>query len=453
MLELLTLAAPTVAQMTSYTLMQFADRLMLARVGDLEAAASGTAGIVFFAVLSFGFGVLILVNALASQVLGRGDLSAAGQFMWQGLWFGILLGLLPLMTFPFAQQIFQAMGHEAHMASLEGDYFRIVCLGGAVKLAQTAMSSFLLGLHRPGIVLVGAIGGAVANLFFNWLLIYGNWGFPALGVAGAAWGTNAAVTVELIVMGAYVFRPVFAARFNTYDFRLRFNRMRMLLKIGVPSGCQFINDVLAWAIFMNVILGKLGTAALSANSFAFTYMSLCFMPAAGVGAAVTALVGRYIGMGRSDLAERRAHLGFFACAIYMTIAGITLYVFRYQLIGLFTHDEQIKQIGGQLLLFIALYQLFDAMFLIYMGALRGAGDTLVPAIVQGILIWTIVVGGGSLFVYFAPGLGVKGPWSLTLAFGICLGFYLMGRFHRGNWKKIRLHDEPIPSTELLPISV
>ena len=95
------------------------------------------------------------------------------------------------------------------------------------------------------------------------------------------------------------------------------------------------------------------------------------------------------------------------------------------------------------MLFIALYQIFDAMFVVYVGALRGAGDTLVPAVVQAALVWTIVVGGGALAVKYAPHWGVSGPWILATFFGACLGIFLLVRFKRGGWKAINLeHDKP-----------
>lgn len=442
-LELLMMALPTVAQMASYTLMQFADRWMLAVVGDLPAAAAGTAGMTFFSIIAFGFGVLLVLNALASQSYGRQDGVAAGQYLWQGLWFGITFGLVAALLYPFAGDLFTRMGHEPRMAQLEAEYLRIVALAAPLKLAATGMSQFLLGVHRPTIVFLGALAGVIMNLFFNWLLIYGNWGFPALGIAGAAWGTNAAVVVELLVGGIYVARPAIARQFNTLDWPIRWPMLGTLMRVGLPAGFQMVCDFVAWTIFMNVIIAQLGTAALSANSFAFAYMHVCFMPAIGVGAAVTALVGRYIGMGRPDLAERRAHLGFFVCAIYMVACGIVLALFRQPLMAVFTQDPEIQRIGGVLMIFIAAYQIFDAMFIVYVGALRGAGDTLVPAVFQIALVWTVVVLGGFVIVRLAPESGVAGPWTLAMFFGCMLGFFLLTRFRRGRWKFIRLDERSV----------
>lgn len=447
LVELLLLAAPTVAQMASYTLMQFADRYMLAIVGDVEAGAAGGAGMVFFSVLGFGFGIMMVVNTLVSQAFGREDLPSTGRYLWQGIWVGVAYGLVTLSLYFVADRLFLWMGHEPRVAVLEAAYLKVVALGGWLKLASTAGAQFLLGLHRPGVVLVAAVAGVFGNLLFNWLLIYGNWGFPRLGIAGAAWGTNAAVLLECLVMLAYVARPAVRTTFYALDWRPRWKLMRTLLRVGLPAGFQFICDITAWTVFMVVIVASFGTPAYLANSYAFSYMHVCFMPAVGVGAAVTALVGRYIGAGKPHLAERRAHLGFAVCAVYMMAAGAMLALFRQPLIAIFTQDPETQRIGEMLMFFVALYQIFDAMFLVYVSALRGAGDTMVPAAVQAVLVWTIVVGGGTVVALWFPQAGVAGLWVLAMAFGAILGFYLLLRFRKGAWKEIRLHHEDTPAFE------
>jgi MATE family multidrug resistance protein len=440
LVELLLLSVPTIAQMASYTLMQFADRFMLAYVGDLEAATAGTAGMAFWCVLGFGMGILFLVNTLVAQAYGRGDHQATGRFLWQGIWIALGFGVLTAGSYPFADDLFTAMGHEPKVVALESQYFRVVSLYGCVKLAAMAGAQFLLAVHRPNVVFVAAFGGAMSNILFNWLLIYGNWGFPKMGVAGAAWGTNAAVTTELLVLMAYILRPSMVRMFNTFDFAPRLGMLKTTLRFGIPSGFQFICDITAWTVFMNVIVAKFSTPALAATSFVFAYMHICFMPALGVGSAVTALVGKYIGMKRPDLAERRAHLGFAVCSIYMVAAGLVLFAYRRELIALFTQDAETLRIGMTLMLFLAIYQIFDAMFVVYSSALRGAGDTLVPAAVQGVLVWSIVVGGGYLMAEYRREWGVVGPWLAATVFGGILGLFLLARFVRGRWKSIQIHS-------------
>ncbi len=442
--ELLVLAGPTIAQMVSYTLMQFIDRWMLSFVGDVEATVAGSAGMAFFSVLGFGFGVQFIVNTLASQAYGRKDFRLTGQFLWQGIWWGLAFGLGALVLYPLAHPLFVLMKHEPRVADLEATYFRIVLLAGWAKLVSMALGQFLLAIHRPGAVFVAALIGVIANCFFNWLLIFGHWGCPALGVAGSAWGINAAVVVETIVMFAVIATPKIRHTYNTFDFRFRWNQMKTLLRIGLPTGLQLSCDIIAWSVFLLVIISSFGTRALSANTFAFTYMAIGFMPAVGVGSAVTALVGKYIGMQRHDLAERRAHLGFAVVAVYMLLCGLGFFLFRHRLMRLFSSDPEVLRIGSTILIFMAAYQIFDALFVIYSSALRGAGDTLVPTIVQVTLVWSIVVGAGTLAAIFTPQYGVSGPWTLATLFGGILGIYLLARFRRGNWKSIQLHT-PTPT--------
>jgi MATE family multidrug resistance protein len=180
------------------------------------------------------------------------------------------------------------------------------------------------------------------------------------------------------------------------------------------------------------------TQAMAANVFVFRYMSVSFMPAFGISVAVTALVGRSIGMGRPDLAVACANLGFKVTCIYMLTCGILLFTFRRQLIGLFTTDPQVLATGATLLIFAAMYQLFDAVYIVYNGALRGAGDTLVPALVTGSLCWAITVFAARGIATHWPQLGPIGPWISASCYGMILGTFIVFRFLRGRWKQIDL---------------
>jgi len=161
--ELMKLAGPTIAQMVSYTAMMFIDTLMLSRVGDDAAAAAGTAGMFSFALISFGFGVLMLVNALVSQSFGRKDYAECGRFLWQGIYWAIGFAFLILPLIPLMPRVFVLLGHEPHLAQLEGTYFRIVIAASMTKLVSTAVGDFLLAINRPNTVLIAAVIGVSAT--------------------------------------------------------------------------------------------------------------------------------------------------------------------------------------------------------------------------------------------------------------------------------------------------
>jgi MATE family multidrug resistance protein len=222
--------------------------------------------------------------------------------------------------------------------------------------------------------------------------------------------------------------------------------MRTLLTIGLPSGVQLVADIAAWTLFQTLVISQFSTAAMAANTFAFRYLSVSFMPAFGIATAVTALVGRYIGAGRPELAARRAHLGFAVTAVYMVACGAFYVLGRNVLMGLFTTDPEVLRLGVMLLVFCGIYQVFDAMYIVYNGALRGAGDTLVPAVALFVLCWGITVGGGYAVARLRPDWGLAGPWTMATLYGVILGVFMLLRFTRGRWRSIRLETRGAPDT-------
>jgi MATE family multidrug resistance protein len=437
--ELLCLAAPTVAQMASYTVMQFIDTWILAQAGGVTApTAAANAGMLSFSAISLGMGVMFVVNALVSQSFGRKTFGECGRFLWQGIWFAVGFSLLLIPVSAGGPALFRFLKHDSVLIAPESVYLRIVLDAAFLKLAATAVEQFLLGINRPAAVAVATVTGVAVNAVVAWIIVLGRLGVSPHGVAGAAIAQNIGVGTELFCITTAAFLPNIRRTFNLLDWQPRVAEMWMLLKLGIPSGLQIVSEVLAWSAFTMWVMAAFHTEAMAANVFVFRYMSVSFMPAFGISVAVTALVGRSIGQGRRDLAVARANLGFKVTCIYMVTCGILLFTLRRQLIGLFTTDPKVLSTGANLLIFAAVYQLFDAVYIIYNGALRGAGDTLVPAMVTGGLCWSITVFGGRYIATHWPQLGPVGPWISASAYGMILGTFIVTRFIRGRWKRIDL---------------
>ncbi len=436
--ELLRLAGPTVAQMGSYTLMQFLDTWMLARLGETAPTAAGNSGMFAFSVISLGMGVLWVVNTLVSQSFGRGDFASCGRYLWQGVWFSLTFSLLLLPALPIVNGFFQHLGHSPELVEMEGSYLRIVIGLSVFKLIGTVFAQFLLAINRPNCVFVATFIGVGANAIAAWILVLGHLGVKSMGVPGAAWAQNIGVMVEMTTLILFAVRPSLRAQFNLKDWRPRAQQIKTLLFVGFPSGLQVVADVLAWSLFGALVMAKFETKAMAANTFMFRYMVVSFMPAFGISAAVTALVGRYIGMGRPDIAQKRANLAFAVTAIYMVACGIFFFLGRNVLIRAFTDDPETLKIGATLLIFCAVYQFFDALYITYNGALRGAGDTLVPAVATAVLNWSLTVFGGYLIAVYFHQFGPAGPWTIATFYGGVLGIFIYVRFRRGHWKKIQL---------------
>ena len=228
--------------------------------------------------------------------------------------------------------------------------------------------------------------------------------------------------------------------------------IRDLLRVGWPAGLMMGNELICWGYLMAVLLPLGGRAAgddpvvhNTAGWIALRYMHVAFMPAIGLSIAVSAMVGKAMGMRRPDLAAARAWLGLKVTLAYMGACAVAFVVFREDMIEVFvpadmSPDERdaVLRVGAMVMIAAAVFQLFDAMAITMSAALRGAGDTLWPGVVTVVLSWMLIVGAGHLLIELAPGLGSLGPWIGAAAYIIALGACMIGRFLGGRWKTLSL---------------
>ncbi len=455
--EVWTQAWPTVLTMLSYTTMQFVDAIMVSHVGPLEVAAQGNGGLWAFAPQAFLFGFLSVVNTFVAQNIGAGRRSAVAHHGWAGVWMAIASWVLIMIPWAIClPMLFGAMGHPPELLKLEVQYGMVLAYGSIAGLVGKAMSNFFFGLQRPRIIAVAAIVGNIVNVLLNYVLIYGSegrpdWGMPGvagvapMGLFGSAIATVCGTIAEAsIPLSLFLFGAI-AREFKTRQaWRPRAKELRDLAKLGWPVSIQFGNEIICWAIFMTILVGEFGVQHLTAGWATLRYMHLSFMPAVGFSVATTALVGKYIGAGRPELAANRAHWAVGMAMMYMTICAILMAVFRRELIGIFVSNDdpalmhEVIEIGSRLMICAAIFQTFDAIGITYTGALRGAGDTLVPGFATIILSWGFIVGLGLWLVLTQPGLMSVGPWIGSGVYIILYGVFVGWRFERGAWRRIRL---------------
>lgn len=452
-------AWPTVLTMTSYTVMQFVDSLMVSRIGPLEVAAQGNGGLWSFAPISFVFGLLTVINTFAAQNLGAGRLDRVAAYGWAGLW--ISLGAWACILLPIAAILpwaFESIGHSPELVAGEGAYGRIMLVGGILLLASKAMGHLFFGLHRPKLITVAAIAGNLVNVLASYVLTFGDAGVPslglpgvpgvpALGLVGAAIGTTIGVAVEAAIPLAVFLGPAMNRELGSRRaWRCGLGPIRDLLRVGAPAAAQFGNELVCWTIFMTVLVGRFGEDHMAAGWATMRYVHLSFMPAVGFSVATTALVGRFIGAGRPDLAAKRARTALGMAIVWMTACGILFLVGRESLVRVFADGgdappemvARIVEIGSRLIVCAAVFQLLDAVGIVYSGALRGAGDTLVPGVLTVVASWVLIVFGGWLIVLWMPGLESLGPWIAATAYIMVLGIAMAWRFESGAWRRLTL---------------
>jgi multidrug resistance protein, MATE family len=465
--EVWTIAWPTVLTMTSYTIMQFTDKLMVAQVGPSEFTAQSNGGIWAFNALSFCMGVVTVINTYVSQNLGAGRPENGPKYAWAGFWLSAIVWVSVLIPFAlFIPMIFASLpNHSAELQRMEVGYAQILLVGGVVLLLSRAMNNYFFGMHRPKIITIAAIIGNLVNVVGNYILIYGDQGVrfeiagtvydlpgmpgvAPLGVYGAAIATVVGTVIELFIPTIVFLGKEFNTKYHTRaQWRPNFRAIGELLKIGWPAALQWGNELVCWSLFMTYFVGHFGEPHMAGGWIALSFMHLSFMPSIGFSVAVTSLVGKYIGAGQPDVAESRAYLGLRLTVIYMSVCGLIFFLFRHSLAGVFVGADvppdqaaQIIKIGGTLLICAAVFQTFDAFGIVFTGALRGAGDTLWPGMMTVIYSWVFIVFGGWLFIRFAPGLESIGPWIAASIYIILFGMTVWWRFATGRWRSISLLD-------------
>lgn len=441
---------PASLTMLNATIIKFVDGYMVSHVGHAEFGAQYAAGMLAFGPESFALGLLLVVNTFVSQSFGAGRRALAGLYTWAGLTIALAFAALLLPLAGLAGPIFSAVNHAPALQGLEVMYFRYMIFGIFLTLPARVLEQFFFGVHRSGIVLAVSLLANAFNILANYALIFGNFGMPAMGLEGAAIGSLAAWGLQLAVLGAaFLARPM-RKQFATHRLGLlRWRRCRELISVGWPAGVQFCNEIVCWGLFATVLVGTyFGQLHLAATTVAMRYVSLSFMPAVGIGVAATATVGKCIGQGRADLAHKRTHSALIIAIVYMGLCGLAFWVFRYPMVRFLLANipnstgqqdiEAVVEIAANIMLCAAAFQLLDAVGIVYVGALRGAGDTRGPMVTTIVLSWTIIIGGGFLAVNFLPHLTSIGPWLAASAYVVVLGIFMACRFESGRWRKINL---------------
>jgi len=437
---MLKLAAPMVVAHISFTIMQFVDRFMVSRLGTEELAAILPAGYVSFLPAAFAIGVMTSINTFVSQSLGRGDKKACSNYCWQAIYMGLVYSVVVVaIMWPAAPAIFKMLGHEPAVAAMEVIYLRIMLYVQVLAVFVWASSQFFMGVHRPVVMMYSAIAGQIVNVAANYVLIFGKFGFPAMGIAGAGWGTFVGIAVgSAIRMAVFLVGDINTSFQSRHSLNIDFAKMKDLLKVGLPAGVGLMVNIALWGVILFAMVGQFGKDALAATSAVLSCVNVSVMPVVGLATALTAAVGKAIGEGKKDVAIKQTSVCLRIGLVYMGLIGLCLLVFRNGIMAFWSADDTVIAIGIRIFVLAAIYQVFDAATLIYNGSLRGAGDTLWLAAVSAFGAIVVLGTGSLLIVKLFPGLGALGPWIGATISIITVGLANRWRFKSNRWMRIDL---------------
>ncbi len=443
--NVIAMAIPVVITTSSRAFMDVADYVMITRQGVEESqAAILPAQLIMWSFIVIGLGIVSMVNTLASQSLGKKQYEACSAYAWQSVYLAAAAGAIGLALRPALPALIALFNHDPTVSVKELAYAHIAILTVGPTIAAAGLGGFFIGIHRPWITTRSVIEANVVNAAVSFVLIFGHLGVEPMGIRGAAWGTLVGVSYRMIRLAVALIVPSMARKFaSRRTWRPSWSKLKELLKLGWPCGLQWVSEVVVWAIFVIVLIGtKFGTVHLVATNTAWQYLRLSFLPTVGVGQALTALVGKSIGAGDPQRAIREARIAAKLTLAYMGSLSLIYGLFGPTLIGLFNSDAEIVRIGATIMICAAVFQLFDALGITYECALRGAGDTFVPAAFFIITNWLILIGGGWLVAETYPQLGSLGPWIVASGMIALTGVFLWWRWDARAWMKIDIFAKP-----------
>ena len=451
--EIISIALPLILSTGSITIQHFVDRMFLTWYSAESIAAAMPAGIINFTIMAVFFGTTSYTNTFVAQYYGAKRYERIGPVVWQGLYFSVLAGLIVLPIYPFSAKLFALTGHPEAVQAQEVIYFQILLFTGLPLSASSALAGFFGGRGKTRVIMWVVFASTLTNIVLDYAMIFGNWGFPEMGIRGAAIATLIAQYVRLVLYIILIFLPKFRETYHTLSgWRPNRELFARLLKFGFPNGMHYFLEVSGYTLFI-ILIGGYGTISLAAVNITFNLNHLAFMPLMGIGMALSIRVGHYLGNNQPEIAEKSTWSTFHLSATYiLSIAAgfiflphIFLHMFSLKADPL--QFAEISEMAVNFLKFVAVYCFFDMLNIIFSAAVKGAGDTRYVMYTTVILSWIIMV-VPSYLISNVFNLNIYFMWGSITLFVMALGVAFFRRFKRGKWKSMRVIEEAPPSAKM-----
>lgn len=424
----LRLAAPITAGQVGQMLLGVADTIMVGHVGTLALAACAFANNIIIVVAITGFGVLTAVSVRVSHAHGAGTAEAAARAFHAGLSLSLLGGVAGALALHASEPWLHHLGQAPGVVGESRAYLLIVGWSLVPAFLTAAGRNYLDAQSRPWPAFWIMMGGVLLNVLLNWILIYGNWGAPALGLAGAGWATLASRVAVMAGLLAYVWLGPVRPAENIAPPGRWWGEQWPLLRLGVPSGLQLLGEVGAFAVAA-ILIGRLGAVPLAAHQIAITCASTTFMFPLGVAMASTVRIAQAGGAGRHDLLRPIAAGAWATGLVVMAAFAVILLANPEPIARLFVSDRPVIALAGTLLSIAGIFQLVDGVQVVGSGLLRGLRDTTGPMAVTFAAYWLVALPLGA-WLAFTRHQGAAGMWwALALGLGVA-ALLLVLRFLR-----------------------
>ena len=427
------IAGPVVVTNFSYTMMGAIDTVMVGHLGVSALAGVGLGNMISFSLLSFFWGLTGGIDAMTAQAYGARDRDGIARVFFQGLYLALLCGVAILAAMPLVQMLLLRVHASPEVERIAAQFMSVRLFGGLTVVVLWVCDNFYRGLGRTRIMMWCGMVQLLLNCGFNWVLIHGKLGLPAMGAPGAALGTVLAqLVIACYLLYSILFGPVrheFAMRSN---WRFQPEIFRRMVRLSVPIGVQTGLEMGGVTVFTAVV-ARLGDAELAASNAVIQAWSVAFMGALALAVGATTLVGQCVGAGEPEQArvvlQRVTRLGVGLMAVF----GVVYVLAPRQLMALFVSAADLPRLlpfARPLFTVVVVCLLFDLKFNLLSGALRGAGDTTYSMLVNVGSAWLLFV---PALLWASPRWGLVGAWSCFILHLVAMSSLLELRVRGSRW--------------------
>ena len=441
----LKLGLPVIIAHLLQTMMQFVDTIMAGHVSSHDLAGLAIATALYHPVFLLMLGILISLGSIIAQLFGAEKQQEIVTNVIQGLWLSQALAFISILILANLEPVLYWMDYEPEVIRVTSGYLKALCWGMPPVYAFLVLRMFSEGMSITRPTMYISLIGLGANIISNYALMFGHFGFPALGAVGAGWTTSIVHWVMFFMMLAFCLK---ASMFESYRKFIAFSRpswlyLREILSIGIPNGFGIAAEVGLFAV-VSLLMGTFGVTAIAGHQVAINIASVTFMLPMGLSIAISIRVGQ--AKGRGDYVGTRyiGYAGIILSVLIMAVTATVFVNFPEMIVALYSDDLDVRSLAVQLLYMAAIFQLSDGMQVGALGALRGLKDTRVPFVTNVVSYWGVGLPTAYLIgVYY--NFGPVGMWV-----GLIVGLSIAAVLHSWRFRTLtrRLLRNPVPEKSI-----
>ncbi len=433
----LSIAYPVMLGQLGHVLVGLADNIMVGQLGAAPLAAVSLANSIIFIALSLGIGFTFAITPLIAEADGEKSIKKGRSYFQHGMLLSVVLGFVLFFVLLFMKPLLYHMDQPEEVVVLAIPYFEIVAFSMIPLMFFQGLKQFCDGLSLTKYAMKAALIANVINVFFNYMLIYGIWIFPELGIEGAAYGTLfSRFAMVLFIIVIIRSKPFLAPYFKSFSFsEIKKSVLKRVYSLGYPTALQMLFEV---GIFASGVLiaGALGTNTQAANQIALNLSSMTFMIAVGLGVTATVRVGNQKGL-KNYKELRRIAISIILLMIVIDLFFAAGFILAKDVLPtMYIDNVQVIETAAILIVISGFFQLSDGIQVVVLGALRGLQDVKLPMLITFVAYWII---GFPICYYLAlhTSLAEKGIWIGLLISLTASAIMLYIRFHKLTYKLIR----------------